>query len=85
VDFGNGKSMNIGFYAVVFSPEGMMLSHRSMKVDRIFDANTYQQIIQHGLQLHMDLDTQPGRNQLRLAVQDNRTGLVASLSAPMPQ
>jgi hypothetical protein len=77
--------MNIGFYAVVFSPEGKMLSHRSMKVDQIFDASTYQQIIQHELQLHMHLDTQPGRNQLRLAVQDNRTGLVGSLSAPMPQ
>jgi hypothetical protein len=32
-DLGNGKSMNIGFYAVVFSPEGKMLSNRSMKVD----------------------------------------------------
>src|SRR5216684_7962045 len=56
-----------------------------MKVDQSFDANTYQQIVQHGLLLHMDLDPQPGNNQLRLGVQDNRTGLVGSLGAPMPQ
>ena len=56
-----------------------------MKVDQSFDANTYQQIVQHGLLLHMDLDPQPGNNQLRLGVQDNRTGLVGSLSASMPQ
>jgi hypothetical protein len=52
-----------------------------MKVDQSFDANTYQQIVQHGLLLHMDLDPQPGNNQLRLGVQDNRTGLVGSLGA----
>jgi hypothetical protein len=62
-----------------------MVSNRSMKVDQTFDASTYQQIVQHGLLLHMDLDPQPGNNQLRLAVQDNRTGLVGSLGVPMPQ
>jgi hypothetical protein len=62
-----------------------MVANRSMKVDQTFDANTYQQIVQHGLLLHMDLDPQPGNNQLRLGVQDNRTGLVGSLGAPMPQ
>ena len=61
------------------------VTNRSMKVDQTFDANTYQQIVQHGLLLHMDLDPQPGNNQLRLGVQDNRTGLVGSLGAPMPQ
>jgi VWFA-related protein len=84
-DAGNGKKLNVAFYAAVYSPEGKMVSNRSMKVDQTFDANTYQQIVQHGLLLHMDLDPQPGNNQLRLAVQDNRTGLVGSLGVPMPQ
>ncbi len=82
---GGGKKVNVAFYAAVFSPEGKMMGNRSMKVDQAFDANTYQQIVQHGLLLHMDLDAQPGRNQISLAVQDNRTGLVGSIRAPMPR
>jgi hypothetical protein len=35
------------------------------------------------LMLHMDLDPQPGNNLLRLAVQDNRTGLVGTVEAPL--
>ena len=84
-DASGSKKLNVAFYAAVYSPEGKMLSNRSMKVDQAFDANTYQQLLQHGLLLHMDLDPQPGANQVRLAVQDARTGLVGSLEAPMPQ
>jgi len=82
---GNGKKLNVAFYAAVYSPAGKMVGNRSMKVDQAFDANTYLQILQHGLLLHMDLDPQPGDNQLRLGVQDNHTGLVGSLGVPMPQ
>jgi hypothetical protein len=55
-----------------------------MKVDQTFDANTFQQILQKGLLLHMDLDPAPADARLRLAVQDNRTGMVGSLEAPVP-
>jgi hypothetical protein len=84
-DASGGKKLNVEFYAVVYSPDGKMLGNRSMKVDQAFDANTYQQLVQHGLLLHMDVDSHPGNNQLRLGVQDNRTGVVGSLGAPMPQ
>lgn len=84
-DTSGGKKLNVAFYAAVYSPQGKMVSNHSMKVDQAFDANTYQQIAQHGLLLHMDLDPQPGANQLRLAVQDNRTGLVGTVEAPLPQ
>jgi VWFA-related protein len=84
-DASGGKKLNVAFYAAVYSPAGKMLSNRSMKVDQAFDTSTYQQLLQHGLLLHMDLDPQPGTNQVHLAVQDVRTGLVGSLEAPMPQ
>ncbi len=84
-DASGGKKLNVAFYVAVYSPAGKMLSNRSMKVDQAFDANTYQQLLQHGLLLHMDLDPQQGTNQVHLAVQDVRTGLVGSLEAPMPQ
>jgi VWFA-related protein len=79
-DSGGGKHLNVAMYATLYSPRGKILSTRSQKVDQSFDASTYQQILQH-----MDLDPQPGNNQLRLAVQDSHTGLVGTLDAPAPQ
>jgi hypothetical protein len=34
--------------------------------------------------LRMELDPQPGKNQVRLAVQDVPTGLVGTISAAVP-
>jgi VWFA-related protein len=78
-DVTGGKRMNVVFYATIYSPDGKVTANSSQKVDHTFDANTYQQIVQKGLMLHMDLDPQPG--QLRLAVQDGRTGLVGTITA----
>jgi len=83
-DAPGGKRLNLAMYATIYSPTGKMLLNLSQKVDQAFDANTYQQILQQGLMLHMDLDPQPGNNQIRLAVQDNRTGLVGTINAPTP-
>ena len=84
-DASNGKRMSVVFYTTIYSPDGKMLANSSQKVDQTFDANTYQQILQHGLMLHMDLDPKPGNNQVRLVVQDLRTGLLGTLDAPAPQ
>jgi len=81
-DTSGGKRLNAVFYATIYSPAGKMLTNNSQKVDHVFDASTYQQVIDHGLMLHMDLDPQPG--QLRLAVQDARTGLVGTITAASP-
>lgn len=83
-DAGGGKHLNVAMYATLYSPAGKILANRSQKVDQAFDAPTYQKILQQGLMLHMDLDPQPGNNQLRLAVQDGRTGLVGTVDAPAP-
>jgi VWFA-related protein len=83
-DAAGGKRLNVSMYATVYSPGGKMLTTGSQKVDQSFDANTYQRILQQGLMLHMDLDPQPGNNQIRLAVQDGRTGLVGTIDAPAP-
>lgn len=84
-DASGGKHLNVSMYATIYSPEGKMLDNRHQLVDQTFDANTYQKILQQGLMLHMDLDPQAGKNQLRLAVQDTRTGLVGTIMAPVPQ
>jgi hypothetical protein len=83
-DASGGKRFNVDFFATAFSPQGKMMVDRNMHVDHTFDAATYQQILQHGLLMHMDLDPQAGARQLRLAVRDNRSGLVGTVSAPAP-
>jgi hypothetical protein len=80
-DASGGKHLNLIFYASILSG-GKIVSTNSQKVDQTFDANTYQQIVQKGIMLHMDVDPKPG--QLRLAVQDARTGLVGTVNATVP-
>src|SRR5215472_12015880 len=54
----------------------------SQKVDQTSDTNTYRKIVQKGLMLHLDLDPKPG--QLRLEVQDERTGRVGTINTAYP-
>lgn len=84
-DSGGGKHLNVAFYATAFTADGKMGSSLSNKVDQSFDDKTYQQILQHGLLLHMDLDPPPPHSRLHLAVQDGRTGLVGTINAPVSQ
>ena len=84
-DSSGGKQLNVAFYATTFSPDGRMGSSLSKKVDQAFDDKTYQQILQHGLLLHMDMDPPPPNSSVHLAVQDGRTGLVGTIKAPITQ
>jgi len=53
-------------------------------VNQTFDADTYKKILQQGMLLHIDLDQAPGKNnEVRMAVRDNRTGNVGTLTAPV--
>jgi len=83
-DSGGGKHINVSFYATAFT-NGKMGPSVSQKVDRSFDDKTYQQILRHGLLLHMDMDPPPPNSRLHLAVQDSRTGLVGTINAPIAQ
>lgn len=80
-----GKKLNLSFYGVIYSPQGKMLGNKSTKVDQTFNAETYQQLQKQGLLLHLDVDSVPGNNQLKMAVRDNRTGYVGTLEAPLKQ
>ena len=84
-DTSGGKRLSFAYYVTVFSPQGKMVAQRSQKVDRSFPEDVYKQIIEKGVLLHMDIDPQPGNNQVRLAVQDNQTGLVGTIDAAMTQ
>jgi len=80
-DVPGGKRLNVDFYANIYTG-GKSVASGGKKIDQVFDANTYQQIVQHGLATQLDLE--PQRGQLRLAVQDARTGLVGTINAVSP-
>ena len=84
-DFGNGKKVNVSFYATVWGASDKSLGGHSIKVDRSFDAATYQQIVDHGMMVPMDVDIPAGGTELRLAVLDNKTGFIGTMSGPLGQ
>ncbi len=83
-DASGSKRFNIGFFATFYSHDSKLLSNLSQQVDRTFSPDMYKQILQNGVMLHMDLDPQPQGSQVRLAVQDNHTGLVGTIDVPAP-
>lgn len=84
-DSGGSKKLNASLFATVYDSSGKMLTNRSIKVDRAFDAATYQQILDKGMMVPIDLEIPSGGNQLRLAVLDGRTGFVGTATGPLGQ
>jgi hypothetical protein len=65
--------------------KGKSMGVRSSKIDRAFDAATYQKILDKGMMLQLDLDVPAGSKELRLAVLDNKTGFIGTVSGPLGQ
>ncbi len=84
-DSGGSKKMNVSFYATVWGPGDKGLGAQSIKVDKSFDAATYQQILDHGMMVPIDLPIPSGGTELRLAVLDNKTGFIGTVSGPLGQ
>jgi len=84
-DAGGGKKMNINLYASLYSADGKNLGTRSTKVDRTFDAATYQQLLNKGLMVPIDMDMLAAGKYLRLAVLDNKTGFIGTASGAVGQ
>ncbi len=84
-DSGGSKKMNVVLYATMFGSDGKMLASHSTKIDKAFDAATYQQIVDHGMMVPMDMDIPTGAKQLRLAVLDNKSGFIGAASGPIGQ
>jgi len=82
-DSGGNKKMNISLFATVYGSDGKMVANRSIKVDRPFDAATYQQILDKGMMVPIDLDVPSGGKDVRLAVLDNKTGFIGTVSGPL--
>jgi VWFA-related protein len=84
-DAGNNKKINVAMFASAFDAKGKNLGTRSLKVDRAFDAATFQQILDKGMMVPIDMDVPAGAKELRLAVLDNKTGFIGTVSGPIGQ
>jgi len=84
-DSGANKKMNVSLYATIYGSDGKMLANRSIKVDRAFDAATYAQILEKGMMVPIDMDVPTGGKDVRLAVLDNKTGLIGTVNGPLGQ
>ncbi len=84
-DASGSKKLNVALYASVVTAAGKNLGTRSLKVDRTFDASTYQQILDKGMMVPLDIDVPADGKELRLAVLDNRTGYVGTVRGPLGQ
>jgi VWFA-related protein len=82
-DAKGGKKIDVSFYAALFSSSGKMLKNASMRANQTLSDGDYQQVMQRGMLLHMDLDPQKDAKDLRLGVRDNRTGYVGTIDAPL--
>jgi VWFA-related protein len=82
---GGKRSMNVNLYASIYSASGKSMETRSTKVDRTFDAATYQQILDKGMLVPIDMEIPAGAQQLRLAVLDNKTGFIGTASGGIGQ
>jgi len=79
------KKLNVALYASVYASNGKNLATRSLKVDRAFDASTYQQLLDKGMMVPIDMDVPEGGKELRLAVLDNKTGFIGTVRGPLGQ
>ena len=84
-DAGGSKKLNVALYASVYASNGKSLATRSLKVDRAFDASTYQQLLDKGMMVPIDMDVPEGGKELRLAVLDNKTGFIGTVRGPLGQ
>lgn len=84
-DSGGNKKMNVNLYVTVWGSGDKSLATHSVKVDKAFDAATYQQIVDHGMMVPIDIDIPAGGRELRLAVLDNKTGFIGTVSGPLGQ
>jgi VWFA-related protein len=82
-DSSGSKKMNVSLYATIWGSADKSMAARSIKVDKTFDAATYQQILDHGMMVPIDMDVPTGGTELRLAVLDNKTGYIGTVSGPL--
>jgi hypothetical protein len=84
-DSKGGKRLNVTLYATVYDSTGKRLGQAGTKVDRVFEDKTYQQVLEKGMLVPIDMELPTGGTEVRLAVLDNKTGFIGTVTGPIGQ
>ncbi|MBZ5567251.1 MAG: VWA domain-containing protein [Acidobacteriia bacterium] len=76
-----GVRLDLDFVVAAFSPDGKLAAREGKTVATTIDTAQYAQVKQRGLLVPVEIDLSPGEYQLRLAVRDNLTGYLGTLTA----
>ena len=74
---------NLDFMVAAISPDGKLMASDGHTVDVRLKPDQFTQANQNGLPFSMHLPLAPGNYSLHLAVRDNRTGLLGTLTLPL--
>jgi VWFA-related protein len=78
-----GRDCNLDFAAFTVAPNGGVSNTVVKNVVAPLSASKYAAVRKRGLPFRMPIDSQPKGGELHLAVRDNRTGLLGTLTIPM--
>ncbi|MBA3914606.1 MAG: VWA domain-containing protein [Acidobacteriales bacterium] len=77
------RAVDLDFYVTAFTKDGKMAANTGKAVATSLPADQYLQMQQKGLLMPVNISLPPGSYDLRLAVRDNHTGYVGTLSVPL--
>jgi len=83
IDQGREES-NLDFAAFAVARDGKLFDTVVQNVATPLPAAQYARVHQKGLPFHLDIKSLPDGGTLHLAVRDNRTGLLGTLTVPLP-
>lgn len=78
-----GFKVDLDFVVAAITADGRLAAREAKTVNASLDPAQFAQVKQRGLMLPVEVALPPGSYNLRLAVRDNRTGYLGTLTAPI--
>jgi VWFA-related protein len=75
--------LDLDCYIVAVAADGKVVANTGTTIAQSIDATQYDQVMKNGLIVPVQVDLAAGEYVLRLAVRDNRSGLMGNLTAPL--
>jgi hypothetical protein len=79
----DGAKVDLDFVVAAITADGRLAAREAKTVSSSLDAAQYAQVKERGLLLPIEVSLPPGSYNLRLAVRDNHTGYLGTLTAPI--
>jgi VWFA-related protein len=80
---GDKRQVSLDFFVVAVGSDGKIVSNTGKTVDVALEPGQYEQVIKQGLLVPFELELAPGEYQIRMAVRDNRSGALGTVTAPL--